>query len=235
MKNETEFAVHPLSTSQVHYQSQKLRRRDGYSGPGDNTDEAHARALLIELLDYFGGSEGFSLPPPPMGLPGTGSRSFDQGVMNIIQLGFDYFAAIANEQPRRQWNIHEAVHLELLRRENKGHRECEEKVVARALEHQAEERRKADALPDRVAYFIRGTSGPIKIGSATNPLRRLKELQTSHHEPLSVLAICEGGEEREREYHKLFSAHRLHGEWFAPHADILSEIERLNPSQEQAA
>lgn len=30
------------------------------------------------------------------------------------------------------------------------------------------------------------------------------------------------------------AAHRLHGEWFAPHPDILAEIDRLKSMQEQA-
>lgn len=32
----------------------------------------------------------------------------------------------------------------------------------------------------------------------------------------------------ERDYHARFAAHRLRGEWFAPHPDILAEIEHLN-------
>ena len=32
----------------------------------------------------------------------------------------------------------------------------------------------------------------------------------------------------EKEYHPRFAEHRLHGEWFHPHPDILAEIDRLN-------
>lgn len=34
----------------------------------------------------------------------------------------------------------------------------------------------------------------------------------------------------ERAYHAMFKAHRLHGEWFEPHPDILAEIARLTPT-----
>lgn len=41
-------------------------------------------------------------------------------------------------------------------------------------------------------------------------------------------AATPGERKQERAYHKHFSEHRLHGEWFEPHPDIMAEIERLN-------
>jgi hypothetical protein len=79
----------------------------------------------------------------------------------------------------------------------------------------------------RLVYFVQATSGAIKIGLATDVKRRLATLQTSHPEKLSLLATRLGGRVRERAYHAKFAEHRLHGEWFAPHPDILAEIERL--------
>lgn len=75
-------------------------------------------------------------------------------------------------------------------------------------------------------YFIRSPQG-IKIGMSNNPEGRLRVLQTGHTEPLELLAFTEGGKDLEREYHTRFAAHRLAGEWFAPHPDILAEIERV--------
>ena len=77
-------------------------------------------------------------------------------------------------------------------------------------------------------YFIQTATGQIKIGKACDVKARLKGLQTSHPVRLELLATTEGGKEQERRYHKRFADHRLHGEWFEPHPDILAEIERLN-------
>lgn len=76
-------------------------------------------------------------------------------------------------------------------------------------------------------YFLQAVTGEIKIGSAKNPQGRIKQLQTGSPTPLALLHIADGLGEMEREYHSEFDAHRLHGEWFAPHPDILAEIERL--------
>ena len=77
-----------------------------------------------------------------------------------------------------------------------------------------------------VVYFI-GCEAAIKIGKARNVKRRLGEIQALSPVRLQVLATTPGNLRLEKEYHKRFAAHRLHGEWFAPHPDILAEIERL--------
>lgn len=76
-------------------------------------------------------------------------------------------------------------------------------------------------------YFIRSPQG-IKIGVSNNPEGRLRVLQTSHTEPLELLAFIEGGKDLESEYHERFAEHRIRGEWFSPHPNILAEIERLS-------
>ncbi len=102
------------------------------------------------------------------------------------------------------------------------------------LEKQAKERarkvnQKVPAGKPSCVYFIQ-SSAAIKIGTTINPMARLMALQTSQHEPLEIVALCEGGTDVEGEYHKRFARHRLSGEWFAPHPDILAEIARLSPS-----
>lgn len=77
-----------------------------------------------------------------------------------------------------------------------------------------------------VIYFIRSPSA-VKIGMAKDANRRLMVLQTSHSDELELVATCEGGRKLEAEYHALFAEHRLRGEWFSPHPDILAEIDRL--------
>lgn len=77
-------------------------------------------------------------------------------------------------------------------------------------------------------YFIGPEAGPIKIGFASRLEFRLRDLQLANALPLIVHASVEGSPKLERDYHRWFAAHRLHGEWFEPHPDILAEIERLN-------
>lgn len=83
-------------------------------------------------------------------------------------------------------------------------------------------------VPHSDLYFIASESGPIKIGISVNVEKRLKQLQTSHPYPLKVLAVVKAAGMQEFAYHERFAAHRLHGEWFARHPDILAEINRLN-------
>lgn len=86
-------------------------------------------------------------------------------------------------------------------------------------------------LPNRranVVYFIRAATGQIKIGIAQDAGRRLASLRTMSPVALEFAAVVVGGQELEYAYHQRFAAHRLHGEWFAPHPDILAEIDRLN-------
>jgi hypothetical protein len=77
-------------------------------------------------------------------------------------------------------------------------------------------------------YIIQSAAGPIKIGISVNPRGRLKGLQTAHPWKLSLLCVIPGGCALEAQYHARFAEHRLHGEWFSPHPDILAEIDRLN-------
>lgn len=88
--------------------------------------------------------------------------------------------------------------------------------------------------PNVIIYFIGPQDGPIKIGYARRLSFRLRELELMNAYPLTVWASLEGPMKLEREYHARFKEHRLHGEWFARHPDILAEIDRIN-AIEQAA
>lgn len=79
-------------------------------------------------------------------------------------------------------------------------------------------------------YFARCTdSGQIKIGRSKALEARMRELSRQRKCDVVLLASICGGD-NEPMYHWWFQEHRLHGEWFAPHPDILAEIERINGS-----
>lgn len=80
-------------------------------------------------------------------------------------------------------------------------------------------------------YFIGGETGAIKIGLSIAPVERLASMQMGSPIKLSILAKVEGDAALEKAYHKRFSDHRSHGEWFERCPEILDEIERLNQQE----
>jgi hypothetical protein len=72
--------------------------------------------------------------------------------------------------------------------------------------------------------YLIGHDRAVKIGwSSKHPSRgRLSQLRSASFEPLELLGLIEGTAARERELHKRFSVHRIGGEWFLPHEDILT-------------
>lgn len=83
-------------------------------------------------------------------------------------------------------------------------------------------------------------TGLVKIGSSTNPTKRLAQLQSISPVPLRIKYVTHGGELRERELHRRLAGYRRHGEWFeacrevaramaeAPPANWESEINEQN-------
>ena len=77
-------------------------------------------------------------------------------------------------------------------------------------------------------YFIQfGTDGPIKIGTAVDPIVRLRTLQTGTPEPLTLLAVVPGGRTREAEVHRALAHHRRSGEWFEPDDEVFEFVRTL--------
>jgi len=78
---------------------------------------------------------------------------------------------------------------------------------------------------EQFVYVIQvGNDGPVKVGIATDPQARLEQLQTANPFPLRLLATFSGGASLEREIHKRLAIHRMNGEWFHPHADVMAVV-----------
>jgi DNA-binding XRE family transcriptional regulator len=73
-------------------------------------------------------------------------------------------------------------------------------------------------------YVIGGTDGPVKIGYAADPWRRLQKMQSDNRDALRVLALVGGDKGTEAELHARFAAARVRGEWFSRTAALLSFI-----------
>jgi hypothetical protein len=79
---------------------------------------------------------------------------------------------------------------------------------------------------DGYIYFIQGESGgAIKIGHSMDPVKRLRDLQTSYPDNLILLLMVAGSETDEKALHEQLAASRLKGEWFSPSDEVLSAIE----------
>lgn len=78
-------------------------------------------------------------------------------------------------------------------------------------------------------YFIRCTAtGLIKIGHAADPWARFSKIQSDTPGKLEMLALEEGGVEREAELHAQFQ--RSRGEWFFNTVDLAGYIASLGPA-----
>jgi hypothetical protein len=74
-------------------------------------------------------------------------------------------------------------------------------------------------------YFVVGmTTGLVKVGTANNPLARLRELQCGSPDRLVLVATAPGGPRAEVQYHQEFSADHVRGEWFELSPPIVDEI-----------
>lgn len=229
MQNETQLADHLLSTDQRrHFSDRQFSRFEWYEGPLSHLSEDDAHTVLKELLDYFV-VDGFDgMPAPPAGLPGALHRkvSVDDPEYSLVMIGYAYFLAAVRGQSRAMHNRWDDARHFIQKLEEAARQKLLDEILARDAERSlAADRKKEEAK--QLVYFIGAASGPIKIGIAVNPESRRRSLQTSHHEPLEILATCDGGQEKERAYHLLFANRRLQGEWFDRCPEILAEIERL--------
>ncbi len=69
-------------------------------------------------------------------------------------------------------------------------------------------------------YFLRmGEDGPIKIGKAQDPSRRLFGLQTGNPIELKMILLVRNSE-LEPAFHEKFWDHRIRGEWFYPDVEL---------------
>ncbi len=204
-----------------YYEEPALRKWPHYKGAYRDMDEAEARAKFAELCEYFAIAEQhYDLPP--YGICGTRWTMPDQDTREILAQGMYLLAAKVSGKPRSEYNCFEKVQRLVKSIRQQAVRDyLLQKVDDENAAYQAANDRQ------RYVYFVAGETGPIKIGVAVNPQKRLSGLQTSHPIPLAILALTPGGVDLEREYHERFAEHRLRGEWFDRAPAIIAEIERL--------
>jgi hypothetical protein len=78
-------------------------------------------------------------------------------------------------------------------------------------------------------YFIRaGRTNAVKIGFATKPEERLRDLQCASPHPLHLLGYMPGDRSIEWDWHQRFEADRIRGEWFNLSFRLRSAINGLS-------
>ena len=93
-----------------------------------------------------------------------------------------------------------------------------------------------DKKIEKYVYFARESlQGLVKIGMAEKLRDRFTRLkgQIPYHVDLDLLLIMYGGRSLEKDLHEKFKDHRVKGEWFKPHEDILSFIKENTEKQLQ--
>lgn len=76
-------------------------------------------------------------------------------------------------------------------------------------------------------YFVQGDDGgPVKIGSTSgDPIHRMRNIQGGYPFGfLRLVGLFVGKRRDEVDLHRRFHAHRMIGEWFKPHAEIVAYL-----------
>jgi hypothetical protein len=74
-------------------------------------------------------------------------------------------------------------------------------------------------------YIIQvGKSGPVKIGRTNDPISRIKSFQVMHFEQLRIIRLFWGEHLEENHLQTLFLPHRIRGEWYNYHQDMMKDV-----------
>jgi hypothetical protein len=77
-------------------------------------------------------------------------------------------------------------------------------------------------------YAILSTaSGNIKFGITQDVNARLKGMQTSNSDDLTLICAVRGSQQNEWLLHKALREYRLRGEWYSPTPTVLSVVELM--------
>lgn len=77
-------------------------------------------------------------------------------------------------------------------------------------------------------YFIQvENNGPIKIGTAVDPKKRLNTLQIGNHKKLNLITAIPGKSGLESKIHRDLKEFRRDGEWFNPTTEVLDYIQNI--------
>jgi len=85
----------------------------------------------------------------------------------------------------------------------------------------------SDSRPSYIYVLENPVSRRLKIGTSRVPDRRQRDLEAGAGGPLNRIALVPGDYRLERELHTRFAAHRVAGEWFEPHEEVVTWLHSL--------
>lgn len=80
---------------------------------------------------------------------------------------------------------------------------------------------------EHVYFLLSKKSKTLKIGYSSHLSNRIKSLQSSSPDSLTLPKAIPGSKQLEAELHKKFAANRLHGEWFSATPEVIEYIRSL--------
>lgn len=78
-----------------------------------------------------------------------------------------------------------------------------------------------------VYFLLSHDEAMVKIGKASNPRKRIRDIRHMNPHPLHVLGVVFGYTNVETRLHELWRRKRSHGEWFQYDEELAKYIERL--------
>lgn len=81
-----------------------------------------------------------------------------------------------------------------------------------------------------VVYFAGSSDSPIKVGYTINLDKRISAIKTAAPTPVKLLTSVPGNRKTESYFHARLRPHRLQGEWFTPHSEVLDLISKVQAS-----
>ena len=83
------------------------------------------------------------------------------------------------------------------------------------------------ALGPGVYFILDRGSGCVKVGWSSEPVQRLRDLQTGNPRELELVALVPNVKSSaERSFHEQFRAHQVRGEWFRVEGAVEEAMER---------
>ena len=109
---------------------------------------------------------------------------------------------------------------------------CKTCKSVKAKEAMRRKHNRNQAITGDVVYFIYVREmNAVKIGYTKNLLHRFPNIQTATPAELELLGVVDGDTRVERQFHKKFERHHIHGEWyrFSDEIDFLVKTQAYIP------
>lgn len=142
------------------------------------------------------------------------------GISASALVGLVESGAIATPHQSGETLFFDAVFIEDLARDLSAAEEADRQLKIKQLQPKSYP---ADRCVGAFVYFIHA-GDLVKIGTAKSIKNRMRALQSGCPHPMMLVHFVAGSKSTERKFHKMFSHHRRHLEWFSLDGDLLDYL-----------